>query len=416
MYRLPERRCQVCGKQFYTEEKHIRHMNRFHPDLWAEFSGGRPLEFFIPAREVQHREKKFVCTVCSKTYSHETGLLKHLVTHPESHELRTRLWSCVVCDKVFTKESYLERHLEMKLDPEHGKALSEYKKRNGIKEVGRVNLNMLLPATSSALVSSSDAVVGKEVGGAGGSGTNSTDQQPSTSTEVMAASSTARTPPHGLNSPPPQPPVSSAGLAPQHHSDLSMGLGVGPPPRSPVLHGPPTPSCSLAAADSTVPSPFSPPPPTTSTMMQSFSSSGPLQRTPPTLTRPLSHPSPLLNRSFSESCLSSPHPLFGPAMSQATHVAAMDAVTHALHGPMSPPPQGCPPHFRSHLGGYNPPVSAPHYGGHLGTNPANLHNTNLPPLRFSHLPFRRDYGPPRPTDQEDVVSALQSLADSIHPS
>ena len=382
MYRLPDRRCQVCGKQFYTEEKHIRHMNRFHPDLWAEFSGGRPLEFFIPPREVQHREKKFVCSICSKTYSHETGLLKHLVTHPESHELRTRLWTCPVCDKVFTKESYLERHLEMKLDPEHNKALTDYKKRNGIRDVGRVNLAVHhTNGGVSNMVTSSDS---------GAISAGSSVELLSTSAQLMPASSSARTT-DGMGSPPHTTTPSHTPSSFSHHSDLPPHPM---PPRSPmVVH--PTPSCSLAAADSTVPSPFS---------------SSPHSQRSPTLSRPLSHPSPLLNRSYSESCLSSGHPLFGPGMGQPH--SAMDAMTHALHGPMSPPPQGCHPHsFRAHLGGYNPPTSQ-HYGGAMVGNPGG----NLPPLRFSHLPsLRRDLAA-RPGDHEDVVSALQSLADSIHPS
>ena len=164
---------------------------------------------------------------------------------------------------------------------------------------------------------------------------------PSTSAQFMPASSSARTT-DGMGSPPHTTTPSHTPSSFSHHSDLPPHPM---PPRSPmVVH--PTPSCSLAAANSTVPSPFS---------------SSPHSQRPPTLSRPLSHPSPLLNRSYSESCLSSGHPLFGPGMGQPH--SAMDAMTHALHGPMSPPPQGCHPHsFRAHLGGYNPPTSQ-HYGG-----------------------------------------------------
>ena len=190
---------------------------------------------------VQHREKKFVCSICSKTYSHETGLLKHLVTHPESHELRTRLWTCPVCDKVFTKESYLERHLEMKLDPEHNKALTDYKKRNGIRDVGRVNLAVHhTNGGVSNMVTSSDS---------GAISAGSSVELPSTSAQLMPASSSARTT-DGMGSPPHTTTPSHTPSSFSHHSDLPPHPM---PPRSPmVVH--PTPSCSLAAADSTVPS------------------------------------------------------------------------------------------------------------------------------------------------------------------
>ena len=79
--------------------------------------------------QVQHREKKFSCTICHKAYSHETGYLKHMASHPENENLKMRLWSCPVCLKVFTKETYLERHMEMKLDPDHTRELVDFRKR-----------------------------------------------------------------------------------------------------------------------------------------------------------------------------------------------------------------------------------------------------------------------------------------------
>ena len=95
------------------------------------FSGGRPLADFIGQNEPpRKREKPFHCTICHKRYSHETGYLKHMASHPESDpSLRNQLWSCPVCQKVFTKESYLLRHMEMKLDDEHAAELIILKKK-----------------------------------------------------------------------------------------------------------------------------------------------------------------------------------------------------------------------------------------------------------------------------------------------
>ena len=136
MMRVPDRKCAVCGKEYQSDERYIRHIHKLHPEYWEQFSGGRPLEMLIPAREmygspreVQHREKKFSCTICHKAYSHETGYLKHMASHPENENLKMRLWSCPVCLKVFTKETYLERHMEMKLDPDHTRELVDFRKR-----------------------------------------------------------------------------------------------------------------------------------------------------------------------------------------------------------------------------------------------------------------------------------------------
>ena len=129
MMRIPDRKCGVCGKEYQSDERYLRHIHKLHPEHWETFSGGRPLEALIPHREIQHREKRFTCSVCRKQYSHETGYLKHMASHPENASLKMRLWTCSVCQKVFTKETYLERHMEMKLDPEHSESLHEFRRR-----------------------------------------------------------------------------------------------------------------------------------------------------------------------------------------------------------------------------------------------------------------------------------------------
>ncbi|KAK2158341.1 hypothetical protein LSH36_172g00041 [Paralvinella palmiformis] len=122
--------CQVCEKHCSDEEKFFKHIHKYHPEYWRVFSGGRPLSDFIGHHEPRRREKPFHCQICHKRYSHETGYLKHLATHPESDpSLRQQLWSCPVCRKVFTKESYLLRHMEMKLDDDHAAELVVLKKK-----------------------------------------------------------------------------------------------------------------------------------------------------------------------------------------------------------------------------------------------------------------------------------------------
>ena len=52
MMRVPDRKCAVCGKEYQSDERYIRHIHKLHPEYWEQFSGGRPLEMLIPAREV----------------------------------------------------------------------------------------------------------------------------------------------------------------------------------------------------------------------------------------------------------------------------------------------------------------------------------------------------------------------------
>jgi len=100
----------VCEKHCVDEVKFFRHIHKYHPDYWRVFSGGRPLTDFIEMTEEeeeeeeednnessetawstesggtstvvrQRREKRYVCTVCGKTYSHESGYVKHMQLH-----------------------------------------------------------------------------------------------------------------------------------------------------------------------------------------------------------------------------------------------------------------------------------------------------------------------------------------------
>ena len=131
---MPEKSCTICGREFFLNDKYIRHVYKMHPDYWAAFSGGQPLEKFLPpppppslphqphqrpSCDLSMREKRFPCSMCDKRFSHETGLVKHMMTHPQGAGLNMQLFSCSVCQKVFTKESFLERHVDMKLDTEH---------------------------------------------------------------------------------------------------------------------------------------------------------------------------------------------------------------------------------------------------------------------------------------------------------
>lgn len=130
--------CQVCEKHCANEERFFKHIHKYHPDYWRVFSGGRPLSDFIETKEPKRREKRFSCPICNKKYSHETGYVKHLATHPGSDpSLRLQLYSCPVnqCQKLFTKETYLMRHMEMKVDPSHTAALEEWKKRPPTEQV-----------------------------------------------------------------------------------------------------------------------------------------------------------------------------------------------------------------------------------------------------------------------------------------
>ena len=130
---VPEKSCTICGREFFLNDKYIRHVYKMHPDYWAAFSGGQPLEKFLPPPlsqphtmsnqtqlcDISGREKRFPCNMCDKRFSHETGLVKHMMTHSQGPGLNMQLFSCSVCQKVFTKESFLERHVDMKLDTEH---------------------------------------------------------------------------------------------------------------------------------------------------------------------------------------------------------------------------------------------------------------------------------------------------------
>ena len=120
---LPDTKCPVCDKDYQSFERQVRHIYEIHPEYWQIFSGGRPLEIFIQQREIKHREKRFSCEICKKYYSHETGYLKHMATHPEMSNLKMTFWTCHVCQKVFTKLSFLERHMDMKADEAHKRAL-----------------------------------------------------------------------------------------------------------------------------------------------------------------------------------------------------------------------------------------------------------------------------------------------------
>ena len=133
---VPEKKCHICGREFFLNDKYVRHVYKMHPDYWAAFSGGQPLEKFLPPQPpalphtpilqprqscdiASSREKRYPCTLCDKRFSHETGLVKHMMTHPQGGDMNVQLFSCSVCQKVFTKESFLERHVDMKLDTEH---------------------------------------------------------------------------------------------------------------------------------------------------------------------------------------------------------------------------------------------------------------------------------------------------------
>ena len=130
---LPDTKCPVCDREYQSFERQMRHIFELHQDYWQIFSGGRPLEVFIRQREIKHREKRFSCEICKKYYSHETGYLKHMATHPEMSNLKMTFWTCQVCQKVFTKLSFLERHMDMKADDAHKRALADYKFSNSAK-------------------------------------------------------------------------------------------------------------------------------------------------------------------------------------------------------------------------------------------------------------------------------------------
>ena len=135
---LPDTKCPVCDREYQSFERQMRHIFELHQDYWQIFSGGRPLDVFIRQREIKHREKRFSCDICKKYYSHETGYLKHMATHPEMSNLKMTFWTCQVCQKVFTKLSFLERHMEMKSDEAHKRALVDYKFSNSSKLRGDI--------------------------------------------------------------------------------------------------------------------------------------------------------------------------------------------------------------------------------------------------------------------------------------
>lgn len=139
--------CQVCEKQCFNDEKFYRHMHKCHPDYWRVFAGGRPLSDFIHEREVKHRDKPYMCQICHKRYSHETGLIKHMASHPDykpDMDLKMTLYSCTVCEKLFTRESYLERHMEMKTDDGHVAALDELRQKRKTQPAYEISLGARL--------------------------------------------------------------------------------------------------------------------------------------------------------------------------------------------------------------------------------------------------------------------------------
>lgn len=131
-------RCAVCSQDFNVHAKLLKHLYKSHPTYWDEISGGASLERMLhKGRVSQPREKKFACQHCSKCFSHETGLLKHLVTvHPDKGIPESvKFWKCEVCKHVFTKESYLYRHMEMKADPLHAEKYREiFKSRKPLED------------------------------------------------------------------------------------------------------------------------------------------------------------------------------------------------------------------------------------------------------------------------------------------
>ena len=137
--------CQVCEKQCLDDERFFRHIHKEHPDYWRVLSGGRPLTDFIEPREVRRKEKRYTCNVCNKRYTHETGYVKHLATHPSSKPtIKEQLYNCTVCEKIFTKEPYLLRHMEMKVDDQHRAALEELKKNSPMFRVSCVEAAPML--------------------------------------------------------------------------------------------------------------------------------------------------------------------------------------------------------------------------------------------------------------------------------
>ena len=171
--------CQVCEKHCSDEERFFKHIHKYHPEYWRVFSGGRPLSDFIGHHEPRRREKPFHCEICHKRYSHETGYLKHLATHPESDpSLRQQLWSCPVCQKVFTKESYLLRHMEMKLDDEHAAELVILKKKLKIGTEKPIPHGQASATLSSGLVSSGMVMAGHRDPGEGTSRDFNTQRAP----------------------------------------------------------------------------------------------------------------------------------------------------------------------------------------------------------------------------------------------
>ncbi|CAH1773139.1 unnamed protein product [Owenia fusiformis] len=147
--------CPYCRKSYTSEVALATHVYHNHTSFWSQFatfSGKKSLHDFLPTGKpvsAASIPQRFECQICHKKYSHESGLLKHMVIHPSLvSNPDIKVYPCKFCEKIFAQEIHLIRHVQMKNDDLHREAAQKFgntlglscfdiSKREAISETGR---------------------------------------------------------------------------------------------------------------------------------------------------------------------------------------------------------------------------------------------------------------------------------------
>ncbi|KAJ9597510.1 hypothetical protein L9F63_011635, partial [Diploptera punctata] len=90
-------KCPICNKSF-SRKVGLRHL-RIHSDE-------KPFNCFVSHLRIHSDEKQFECSVCKKSFTFQSSLIRHL--HIHSNE---KPFKCSVCEKAFYQKEQLYSHL-----------------------------------------------------------------------------------------------------------------------------------------------------------------------------------------------------------------------------------------------------------------------------------------------------------------